>query len=373
MEPNPLHAARRLVVKVGSAVLSGTGGLDPTRLHALARELARLASEGRELVLVSSGAIAAATPQLARPPRTLAELQAAAALGQPELMRAWQQALGEGGLRTAQVLLTADDLSERGRYANARATLERLLAWGVVPVINENDTVMTEEIRFGDNDQLAVLVASMLAADLLVVLSEADALYERDPREDPRARPIRRVEAVTPEVMAMASDRPGSAGRGGMRSKLLAAAKAMEAGVPMWLLPGRLERVLARAQAGEALGTFFPARARRYGGERLWLAQLPRPVGELVVDEGAARALREDGRSLLAVGVREVRGHWEAGSPVRVVDSGGELVGLGLCNYAADEVRRIAGQPSGRIPELLGREGPAEVVHRNHFALARDR
>ncbi len=372
MEGSPLAEARRLVVKVGSAVIRGDGGLCPERLAALAADLADLSREGREVVLVSSGAIAAAGGLLPAPPRNLEELQAAAALGQPELMRAWQAAFAARGVCTAQVLLTADDLAERTRYKNARATLERLLAWGAVPVVNENDTVMTEEIQFGDNDQLAALVASMIGADLLVVLSEADALYERDPRDDPAARPLRRVEAVTPEVLAMASDRPGSAGRGGMKSKLLAAAKATEAGVPMWLLPGRLERVLVRARKGEALGTFFPAKPRRYGGERLWLAQLPRPRGAIVVDAGAARALRQEGRSLLAVGVREVQGQWEAGSPVRVIDPEGELVGMGLCNYASDELRRIAGAPSSRLPELLGRQAPEEVIHRNHFALARD-
>ena len=318
-----LKRARRIVVKVGSAVITGAAGLDRQRLADLARGLALLA-QGRQVLLVSSGAIAAAGPRLPQKPQTLAELQAAAAIGQPELMRAWQEALGEQGLNAAQVLLTAEDLTDRKRYLNARATLERLLDWNAVPVINENDTVMTEEIQFGDNDQLAVRVAGLLGADALLVLSEADALYERDPRNHPDAKPLRQVSEITPEVMAMASDRPGSAGRGGMKSKLLAAAKATEAGVPMWLLPGRLERVLARARKGEALGTFFPAKPRRYSGERLWLAQLPRPRGAIVVDAGAARALRQEGRSLLAVGVREVQGQWQAGSPVRVIDPEGE-------------------------------------------------
>lgn len=360
--------ARRIVVKVGSAVISGPEGLDPARLADLARGLARLA-EGRELLLVSSGAIVAAAPRLARTPKTLAELQAAAAVGQPELMRAWQASLSKHNLDTAQVLLTAEDLTDRKRYLNARATLERLLAWGVVPIVNENDTVMTEEIQFGDNDQLAVRVAGLLGADLVLVLSEAEALFERDPRIDPAAQPLREVGRVTPEVLAMASDRPGSAGRGGMKSKLLAAKMAQEAGIPFWLLPGKRAGVLESALAGKRIGTFFHAPEHGHRGERLWLAQLPRHAGTLVVDAGAARALRHQGRSLLAVGVREVYGAWEAGSPVRVVDPEGRQVGIGLANYAAAEVRRLAGQPSDKIPALLGREGPEEIIHRDHFVL----
>jgi len=363
-----LARARRIVVKVGSAVISGPEGLEPSRLADLARGLAQLA-EDRELLLVSSGAIAAAAPRLAQRPQTLAELQAAAAVGQPELMRAWQEALAAHDLGTAQVLLTAEDLTDRRRYLNARATLERLLDWGVVPVVNENDTVMTEEIRFGDNDQLAVRVAGLLGADLVLVLSEAEALFDRDPRLDPEARPLREVGKVTPEVLAMASDQPGSAGRGGMKSKLLAAKMAQEAGIPFWLLPGKREGVLEAARAGSPIGTFFRATGKGHRGERLWLAQLSRHEGVVVVDEGAARALRRQGRSLLAVGVRSAQGDWQAGSPVRVVDSGGRLVGIGLANYAAAEVRRIAGRPSRELADLLGRPGPEEVIHRDHFVL----
>ncbi len=363
-----IRNSRRLVVKVGSAVITGPAGLDPARLAELARGLARLA-EGRELLLVSSGAIAAAAPLLPRKPQTLAELQAAAALGQPELMRAWRSALAGHGLQTAQVLLTAEDLTDRKRYLNARATLEKLLAWRAVPVINENDTVITEEIQFGDNDQLAVRVAGLLGADAILVLSEAEALFDSDPRQNPQARPVRVVERVGPEVLAMASDRPGSAGRGGMKSKLLAARMALEAGIPFWLLPGRRPGVLESALAGAEVGTLFRASARRYGGERLWLAQLSRHEGTLVVDEGAARALREEGRSLLPVGVRDVSGSFAAGSPVRVVDPQGRLVGIGLANYSAEEIRRLAGQPSSRLAGLLGRAGPEEVIHRDHFVL----
>ena len=367
-----LARARRIVVKVGSAVIAGERGLDPDRLADLGRGLATLA-HGRGVLLVSSGAIAAAAPRLAQKPQTLAELQAAAAVGQPELMRAWQEALAAHGLGAAQVLLTAEDLTDRRRYLNARATLERLLGWGVVPVINENDTVMTEEIQFGDNDQLAARVAGLLGADALLVLSEAEALFERDPRLDPDARPVRELDAVTPEVLAMASDRPGSAGRGGMKSKLLAAKMALDAGVPLWLLPGRRRGVLEEALAGAEIGTLFRAQKRRFGGERLWLAQLSRHEGTLVVDAGAAEALRKRGRSLLTVGVREVHGRFAAGSPVRVLDPEGRLVGVGLCNFDHQDLRRAAGRPSRDLAALLGREAPEEAIHRDHFVLLEDR
>jgi len=363
-----LENARRVVVKIGSAVITKDDGLDYERLEDLARGVALLAG-GRQVLLVSSGAIAAASPRLPQRPQTLAELQAAAAIGQPELMRAWQEVLSGHNLTAAQVLLTAEDLTDRRRYLNARATLERLLDWKTIPVINENDTVMTEEIQFGDNDQLAVRVAGLLGADALLVLSEADALYDRDPRSYPNARPLRQVGEITPEVMAMASDRPGSAGRGGMKSKLLAAKMALDAGIPLWLLPGKRAGVLQDALAGKEIGTLFRAGGRRYGGERLWLAQLSRHEGTIVVDAGAARALREKGSSLLAVGIREVHGNFAAGSPVRVVDTDGNVVGVGLSNYSRQDVARIAGRPSRELPALLGRQGPEEVIHRDHFVL----
>lgn len=367
-----LARARRIVVKVGSAVITGENGLDRRRIVDLARSISLLADK-RQLLLVSSGAIAAASPHLSRKPQTLAELQAAAAIGQPELMRAWQEALGEHGLKAAQVLLTAEDLTDRKRYLNARATLERLLDWNAIPVINENDTVMTEEIQFGDNDQLAVRVAGLLKADVLLVLSEANALYERDPRSDPTARSLHVVNEITPEVMAMASDRPGSAGRGGMKSKLVAAKMALDAGIPFWLLPGKKEGVLEDALTGKELGTLFRAGGRRYGGERLWLAQLSRHEGTIVVDAGAAKALREKGSSLLAVGVREVHGNFPAGSPVRVVDVSGNVVGVGLSNYSHEEVSRLAGKPSSEISSVLGRATPEEIIHRDHFVLLDER
>ncbi len=358
-----------MVVKVGSAVLAGEGGLFPERFAAVARGLRALRAAGAEAVLVSSGAIAAGRALLGRPrPRGLPELQALAAAGQPELMRAWKAAFAPTPV--AQVLLDAGDLADRERFLNAKNTLEALLAWGVVPVVNENDTVMTEEIQFGDNDQLAVLIAAVVEADWVLILSDVDALYERDPREDPSARPVRELFEVTPEVLAMAGERPGRAGRGGMRSKLFAARRALDAGIGLWLLPGRDPDAIPKAMRGEPVGTRFVPRGRRYAGKKRWLAQLPLTQGEIVVDAGAARALVERGASLLPVGVKAVRGNFPAGAPVRVVDESGRLIGYGLASLGSETLSRILGMHSGEVARFLGKDAPEEVVHRDRFALA---
>ena len=363
-----LAAAKRVVVKVGSAVLAGEAGLARERFEAVARGVLALERAGKRVVLVSSGAIAAGRALLGRPrPKSLPELQALAAAGQPELMRAWKEAFAPRPV--AQVLLGAGDLADRGRFLNAKNTLETLLGWGVLPVVNENDTVMTEEIQFGDNDQLAVLVAGLVEAEALLLLSDVDALYEKDPREDPGARPVRELSEVTPEILAMASPRPGRAGRGGMRSKLFAAKRALDAGVTLWLLPGRDPGAIEKALAGEAIGTRFVPRGRRYGGKKRWLAQVPVLEGELVVDAGAARALRERGASLLPVGVREVRGNFPAGAPVKVVDEEGRLVGYGITELGSETIARVKGLRSGEVARLLGRSAPEEVIHRDRFIL----
>ena len=366
-----LKEAARVVVKVGSAVLAGEGGLIPERFSAIAQGVKALKAAGLEVVLVSSGAIAAGRGLLGRPrPKRLPELQALAAAGQPELMRAWKAAFAPEPV--AQVLLDAGDLADRGRFLNAKNTLETLLSWGVVPVVNENDTVMTEEIQFGDNDQLAVLLAGVVEADWVLLLSDVDALYDADPRTHPGARPIRELTEVTPEVLAMASSRPGRAGRGGMRSKLFAAKRALDAGVALWLLPGRDPEAILKALKGEAIGTRFLPQGRRYAGKKRWLAQLPLIQGELVVDAGAARALRERGASLLPVGVKAVRGNFPAGAPVRVLDEAGALVGYGLVSLGSETLARILGMHSGEVARFLGREAPEEVIHRDRFALAEE-
>ncbi|MER3444758.1 MAG: glutamate 5-kinase [Meiothermus sp.] len=368
--PLPLPQYRRVVLKVGSAVLSGKEGR--SRQIAIAEQVARLRAEGREVVLVSSGAVATGVARLGLKsrPKTMPGKQAAAAVGQPVLMQLWEQALAWYDLRVAQILLTAEDLAHRHRYLNARHTLETLLEWGIVPVINENDTVMVEEIKFGDNDQLSALIASLVGADLLVILSDIEALYDADPRHNPHARPVPYVERVNAEVLRMAGADPNGVGTGGMRSKLLAAEKAQAAGIPMLLLPGTRPGTVLQALRGEPVGTFFAAGQRRYSGQKLWLYQLPKPAGEIAVDAGAARALREGGASLLPAGIRAVRGSFGVGEPVRCLDPEGNLVGVGLVNYSSAEIERIKGAKSRDLEAILGYKHSDEVIHRDYFALA---
>ncbi|MCS7173349.1 MAG: glutamate 5-kinase [Armatimonadetes bacterium] len=362
---------RRVVVKVGSALIA-----DPASraIPRLAGELAELRRGGREVVVVSSGAVALGTARLKLPTRPLSipAKQAAAAVGQPLLMQAWAEAFGRHGLATAQVLLTAFDLADRARFLNARHTVETLLRWGVIPVVNENDTVAVEELKFGDNDHLSVLLATLVGADLLLVLSDVEALYDRDPRIHPDARPIRRVDRVDRELLARAGAEPGEVGTGGMRSKLLAAEKALAAGIPMWLLPGQRPHVIREALSGAPVGTLFWSAQRRYSGRKRWLYQLPRPAGELLLDAGAARALREEGASLLPAGILGVRGEFGVGDPVRCLDPQGRLVGVGLVNYSASEIERIKGAHTREIETRLGYKHSDEVIHRDHFVLAGD-
>ena len=372
MKRTPLeaHSHRRLVIKVGSAVISGAAGRQ--RQLAIAEQIAALRTEGREVVLVSSGAMATGIARLglSERPSTIPAKQAAAAVGQPVLMQVWEQALAWYNLKVAQILLTAEDLAHRHRYLNARHTLETLLEWGIVPIINENDTVMVDEIKFGDNDQLSALIAGLVGADLLVLLSDVEALYDSDPRSNPGAKPIHFVERVDAKVLKMAGDNPNQVGTGGMRSKLLAAEKAQAAGIPMLLLPGTQPGVVVSALKGEPIGTLFAGGNRRYSGHKLWLYQLPKPQGEIVVDAGAAKALRQGGASLLPAGVREVRGNFGIGEVVKCLDLENRLIGIGLVNYTSAEIERIKGVKTRSIEGILGYNHSDEIIHRNYFALA---
>ncbi|BFH76871.1 glutamate 5-kinase [Thermus thermophilus] len=364
----PGLSAKRLVVKVGSAVLTGERGLDLEVMAEIARQMAALREKGREVVLVSSGAVAAGMRRLGlkERPKDMPKKQALAALGQPLLMAFWQEAFAPFGLPVAQVLLTAEDLSSRSRYLNAKATLRALLDLGAIPVINENDTVAFEEIRFGDNDQLSARVAALVEAGLLALLSDVDALYEEDPKKNPQARPIPEVESVEAVLAHAGEENP--LGSGGMKSKLLAARIAGRVGIPTLLLPGKRPGVLLQALSGAPLGTYFHAR-RRYRGEKAWLFGLLRPKGELVLDRGAVRALKERGASLLPAGVKEVRGRFGRGEAVRLLSEEGEEVGVGLANYASEEIARIKGRRSAEIEAVLGYRYTEEVVHRDHLAL----
>ena len=366
-----LAGARRLVVKIGSALLVEPGGsLRLAWLESVAADIARIRARGADVIVVSSGAIALARRSLALParPLRLEEKQAAAAIGQIRLAQAWSEALGGVGLVAAQLLLTLEDSEDRRRYLNARATLGTLLGLGVVPVINENDTVATAEIRFGDNDRLAARVAEMTGADQLVLLSDIDGLYTADPKRDPTARHLPVVGAVTAEIEAMGGDPPPGYSSGGMRTKLAAARIATGAGCAMAVALGGLRGPLAALEAGARCTWFLPTGDGR-SARKSWIAGSLQPLGALVVDDGAARAMR-DGRSLLPAGVRRVEGAFGRGDPVVVRDLAGEEIGRGLSAYGAADATLILGHKSEEISTLLGWRGRDEMIHRDDLVLS---
>lgn len=367
-----LADARRWVVKIGSALLTGDGrGLDEAGIARWAGELAALRRAGAEVVLVSSGAVAEGVVRLglARRPESIHELQAAAAVGQMGLIQAWEAAFARHGLHTALVLLTHDDLADRARYLNARSTLRTLLGHGVVPVVNENDTVATEEIRFGDNDTLAALVTNLVEADALVLLTDQDGLRERDPRQDPGAPRVDVARAGDPGLDAMAGG-GGRLGRGGMATKVRAARLAARSGASTCILDGRRAGALAAVADGTVDGTLLVAEEARLAARKRWIAGQLQTRGTLVIDAGAVQVLRERGRSLLPVGVRAVHGRFARGEVVVCVDEAGREIARGLVNYSSEETERIRGQASGRIGELLGYAGEPELIHRDDLVLA---
>ena len=366
--------ARRIVVKVGSSVLTDRGTLRPRVFTEIARQVSQLREQGRDVVVVSSGAIAIGSRELGwdGPGRSIPEKQAAAAVGQIGLLEIYRKRFARHDQRVAQVLVTRSGLQDRERYLNARHTLVKLFELGVVPIVNENDTVATEEIRFGDNDNLSATMVDLVAADLLVLLTDVDGLFREPPRAGQRTPPlIDVVEKIDASVRAAAQGSNHAFGRGGMATKLEAARVAARGGAATVVCNGRTRDVLVRVAAGEALGTLFRA-GNRLASRKHWLAFTTRTRGELVVDEGAARALVERGRSLLPAGVTEVRGRFGIGDPVACVDSEGRELARGLAAYASDEIRRIAGQTTGKIPQVLGYSNGDEVIHRDDLVLIQE-
>ena len=366
-----LAAARRVVIKVGSALLvdKSTGHVNRDWLQALADDIAAMRARKQEVVLVSSGAIALGRRELGlakRKPR-LEEKQAAAAVGQIHLAHAWKEVLEERGFTVAQVLLTLGDTEERRRYLNARNTLTTLLRLGAVPVINENDTVATAEIRYGDNDRLGARVAQMVSADCLVLLSDVDGLYTADPKRDPTAQFIPEVPRITPEIEALAGGSASEVGSGGMATKVLAAKIAVAAGCHLCIAAGREVHPLRRIDAG-ARCTWFVAEAPPVTVRKQWIAGMLQPAGELTVDEGAARALR-DGRSLLPAGVTQVKGRFDRGDAVVVRDPAGVEIARGLAAYSSTDAERIRGRRSSDLEALLGFRGRDEMIHRDDLVL----
>ena len=366
-----LGAVKRLVVKIGSFLLvEESGAVKRAWLEALAEDIARLRARGQEVVVVSSGAIAMGRRLigLGTGPLRLEDSQAAAAAGQIRLAGAYQEVLGSHGLTAAQVLVTIADTEERRRHLNARSTMNRLLALGAVPVINENDTVATTEIRFGDNDRLAARVAQMVSADCLVLLSDIDGLYSGDPRSDAAARFIAEVPEITPAIEAMAGAPKPGYGSGGMVTKLAAAKIALRAGCHMAIADGKVARPLQAIEDG-ARCTWFVASSTPLNARKQWIAGSIKPSGTLTVDAGAAAALKT-GKSLLPAGVKAVAGTFERGDAVAVCDAAGRELARGLSAYSSDDARRIAGHKSGEIEAILGYRGRDEMIHRDDLVVA---
>ncbi|MDP1691510.1 MAG: glutamate 5-kinase [Burkholderiaceae bacterium] len=369
----PLHDARRIVVKVGSSLVTDEGrGVDAQAIGNWCRQLAALASQGREVVMVSSGAIAEGMKRLGWTirPHELPELQAAAAVGQMGLVQMYESQLSRHGLRSAQVLLTHADLADRERYLNARSTLLTLLAMKVIPVINENDTVVNDEIKFGDNDTLGALVANLVEADALVILTDQRGLYAADPRQDPAARFIDAASAGDPELERMAGGVGSSIGRGGMITKVLAAKRAAGSGANTVIAWGREPDVLLRLAAGEAIGTALWAATPKLAARKQWMADHLQLRGSVTVDAGAMQKLRDEGKSLLPIGVVEVDGEFARGDVIAVRSQGGIEIARGLANYSAPEMRLIARKPSAQIETALGYAGEPEMIHRDNLVLS---
>jgi glutamate 5-kinase len=367
-----ISGCKRWVVKIGSALLTNDGqGLALESIDSWVEQMAGLREKGHEVLLVSSGAVAEGMTRLgwSRRPHALHELQAAAAVGQMGLVQAYESRFMRYGLHTAQVLLTHDDLADRQRYLNARSTLRTLLSLGVIPVVNENDTVATEEIRFGDNDTLSALVANLVEADLLVFLTDQAGMLDSDPRSNPDAELVAEAQAGDVSLEAMASGSGGALGRGGMLTKVRAASRAARSGTLTLIASGREPDILQRLAADEMLGTRLYPVCKPFAARKRWLAGRLQVRGRLVLDAGAVNVLREAGRSLLPVGVTRVEGDFGRGDLVVCISPDGDEVARGLVNYSAADARRIIGQPSGRIEALLGYVDEPELIHRDNLVV----
>ncbi|MDR0480738.1 MAG: glutamate 5-kinase [Gallionellaceae bacterium] len=369
---SPLTRCKRIVIKVGSSLVTNQGeGLDTAAIGAWAKQIAELRGNGCEVVLVSSGAIAEGMQRLGwkQRPSAVYELQAAAAVGQMGLVQVYESRFREHGLRAAQVLLTHADLADRERYLNARSTLRTLLHLGVIPIINENDTVVTDEIKFGDNDTLGALVANLIEADALVILTDQVGLFSADPRKDPAAKLIAEAQAGDAELEKMAGGAGTAIGRGGMITKVLAAKRAARSGAHTVIASGHEPDALPRLLRGESIGTLLVAPQLTLAARKQWLADHLQVSGRLTLDAGAIRALRNEGKSLLPIGVISVGGEFERGAVVALLDENGHDIARGLVNYNAAEARRIARHPSHEIETLLGYVDEPEMIHRDNLVL----
>jgi len=367
-----LGKSRRIVVKVGSAVLTSKDGLDLSVMENLARDISLLIKSGKEVILVSSGAVAAGKKRLGlQINRTLElkEKQGAAAVGQSSLMRFYEDIFDRLGYKVAQVLLTHDDLSNRNRYLNVRNTILTLLEWKIIPVINENDTVSVEELRFGDNDTLGALITNLIEADLFVCLTDVDGLYTGNPHDNPQARPVYTVAKVDKKVETMAGYVVGALGSGGMQSKIQAARMVSARGGSSFIGSGRKEGIMQQLFACEPVGTFFLPQVEKMQSRKHWIAYVLRPQGYIVLDQGACKALIKGGKSLLPSGILEIRGTFGVGAPVKCLDENGNAIASGLSNYSASDLNKIKGLNTGQIEETLGYKDSDVVIHRDNLVV----
>ena len=364
-------AIRRAVVKVGSNVLTAQAGLNIDAISSISSQICRLLEQGIQIILVSSGAMASGMKKMGFPkrPEAIPKRQAISAIGQAGLIREWEKAFARFDRKVAQILLTSDDLVSRKRYLNARNTMNTLLEWQVVPIINENDTIMVEEIKLGDNDNLAAMISLLLDADIFINLTDIDGLYDKDPRVCPDARLIPRVATYSRSIEKFAGDIPGALGTGGMLSKIKAARKVTASGIPMVIAKGYRPDILIRLAAGEPHGTFFVPRDQKLTRKKCWIGYTVNPQGTLKVDAGAAKALMKNGKSLLPSGIVDVQGQFPVGAAVAVITEERQLIGNGLVNYNAEEIRSIMGLKTSQIKARLGQKTYDEVIHRDNLVI----
>ena len=366
-----LANVKKVLIKIGSAVLTGKDGLDLNIIEQIVDEIVELKKGGHQVVIVTSGAIASGKHRMGirGDLKSMPQKQAAAAIGQGRLMRVYANAFGKHGLFVAQILLTMSDLTDRKRFLNIRNTLSTLMEWGVIAIINENDTVAVDEIKFGDNDHLAAMITNIIGAHLLINLTSTEGLYDRNPAKSENAKLISLVEEITEEIEAVATDEATSIGIGGMKSKVLAAKKLTASGIPCIIAPGRRKGVLQDIFAGKEIGTLFLPMSKHLTSRKYWIAFTLRSRGRLFLDEGAKKALIEQGKSLLPSGIVNVEGDFDVGDPVTCVDMEGTPLAKGLVNYSATETFKIMGLKTSQIEHVLGYKDYDEIIHRDNLAL----
>lgn len=369
-----LAHTKKILVKIGSAVLTGVDGLDLKIIDNLTQEMCDLTRRGFSIVLVTSGAIASGKHRLniAGKLKSIPEKQAAAAVGQGRLMRVYSKAFEKNNLFVAQILLTLADLTDRQRYLNIRNTLSTLMEWHVTPIINENDSVAVDEIKFGDNDNLAAMIANVIEADLFINLTATDGLYDCNPSQSKKAKLIPLVCEITDEIEAAATTETSSVGTGGMKSKIIAAKKVTSIGIPCIIAPGKRKKILSDIMTGREVGTLFLPQTSRLASRKYWIANTLRPRGRLIIDDGAKKALLDKGKSLLPSGITAVEGEFVTGDPVACVDSEGNLLAKGLVNFDASDVRKILGLKTSQIFPVLGHKDYDEVIHRDNLVITGD-